>query len=223
MATVSRETQVDRPWGEVMGRNSPPPGRSFLRKWRSPRADPSTFCRCTNGRSEAVYYSCPTWKAKPCGTGSTGDPAAVRPLKIAGKVSEGWLCAEYGIIHRYIKPPTSVGLPRDGGRFRHCRAISHGDGVVTQTGLAVGSRTYMGPSRRRGPRGDARADIYAVEPCSTRYRGEPPSRAHAARIVTRSMRNAPLLRLPQTCADVDRVAMKALAKSPRPYPTDGHW
>jgi TolB-like protein/tRNA A-37 threonylcarbamoyl transferase component Bud32 len=151
-------------------------------------------------------------------------------LKIAREVSESLAYAhEHGIIHRDIKP---ANILLSGGHamvadFGIARAVSNtAMEALTQTGLAVGTPQYMAPEQAMGDREvDARADIYAVGALLYEMiAGEPPFTGPTARaIVTRSMTENPRsLTNSRTdlVPDVDRVAMKALAKSPADrYPT----
>jgi TolB-like protein/tRNA A-37 threonylcarbamoyl transferase component Bud32/cytochrome c-type biogenesis protein CcmH/NrfG len=151
-------------------------------------------------------------------------------LKIAREVSEALAYAhEHGIIHRDIKP---ANILLGGGHamvadFGIARAVSTtSTDPLTQTGLAVGTPHYMAPEQAMGDREvDARADIYAVGALLYEMlAGEPPFTGPTPRaIVTRSMTEAPrslITSRSELLPDVDRVAMKALAKSPADrYPT----
>jgi serine/threonine-protein kinase len=151
-------------------------------------------------------------------------------LKIAREVSEALAYAHArGIIHRDIKP---ANILLGGGHatvadFGIARAVNTtSNEVLTQTGLAVGTPHYMAPEQAMGDREvDARADIYAVGALLYEMiAGEPPFTGPTPRaIVTRSMTEIPRsLTSSRTglMPDVDRVALKALAKSPADrYPT----
>ncbi len=151
-------------------------------------------------------------------------------LKIAREVSEALAYAhEHGVIHRDIKP---ANILLGGGHamvadFGIARALSNtATESLTQTGLAVGTPHYMAPEQAMGEREiDARADIYAVGALLYEMiAGEPPFTGPTPQaIVTRSMMEAPrALTNTRTnlAPEVDRVALKALAKSPADrYPT----
>ena len=151
-------------------------------------------------------------------------------LKIAREVSEALAYAhEHGIIHRDIKP---ANILLGGGHamvadFGIARAVSNtATEALTQTGLAVGTPHYMAPEQAMGDREvDARADIYAVGALLYEMiAGEPPFTGPTPRaIMSRSMTEAPrslIISRTELQPDVDRVAMRALAKTPADrYPT----
>ena len=151
-------------------------------------------------------------------------------LKIAREISEALAYAhEHGIIHRDIKP---ANILLGGGHamvadFGIARAVSTTAAEsLTQTGLAVGTPYYMAPEQAMGDREvDARADIYAVGALLYEMiAGEPPFTGPTPRaIITRSMTENPrslTSSRAELVPEVDRVALKALSKSPADrYPT----
>ncbi len=151
-------------------------------------------------------------------------------LKIAREISEALAYAHaQGIIHRDIKPANILlggghAMVADFGIARAVTATA--TEPLTQTGLAVGTPQYMSPEQAMGDREvDARADIYAVGALLYEMiAGEPPFTGPTPRaIVTRSMTEDPRSLTASRAGlfpDVDRVALKALAKSPADrYPT----
>ena len=70
-----------------------------------------------------------------------------------------------GVIHRDIKPDNIL-LDRDTGRamvtdFGIARAMEGGT-RLTQTGIAVGTPTYMSPEQAEGSEVDGRSDVYSL-------------------------------------------------------------
>ena len=128
-----------------------------------------------------------------------------------------------GIIHRDIKPENILldephVLVAD---FGIARAISAaGDTRLTETGIAVGTPTYMSPEQSTGEREiDARSDVYSL--ASVTYEmlvGEPPfvapnAQALIARRLTETPRPVRATRDAIPSA-VDAVIAKALARAP---------
>jgi eukaryotic-like serine/threonine-protein kinase len=145
-------------------------------------------------------------------------------LKIAREVAEALACAhEHGIIHRDIKPANILlggghAMVADFGIARLLSATTNE--TLTLTGLAVGTPHYMAPEQAMGDREvDSRADIYAVGALLYEMiSGEPPFTGPTPQaIMTRSMTETPRSLVASRSAvasDVDRVAQKALSKSP---------
>jgi serine/threonine-protein kinase len=99
----------------------------------------------------------------------------------------------HGVIHRDIKPENI--LLSDGhalvADFGIARAL--GAGALTQTGMLIGTPTYMSPEQASGSNTDARTDVYALG--CVLYEmlvGEPPfAGPTAAAILTRAMTETP--------------------------------
>jgi eukaryotic-like serine/threonine-protein kinase len=129
----------------------------------------------------------------------------------------------HGVVHRDIKPENI--LLHDGqaivADFGISLAVSAASGPrMTQTGLSLGTPSYMSPEQATGDRViDGRADIYAVG--ATLYEmliGEPPftgptSQAIVARLLTEEPRSLTAQRK-MIPPNVDAAVRKALQKLP---------
>ncbi|MEE8361745.1 MAG: serine/threonine-protein kinase, partial [Gemmatimonadales bacterium] len=135
---------------------------------------------------------------------------------------------EQGVIHRDIKPENIL---FSGGKavvadFGIAQALSAAGGDrMTQTGLAIGTPTYMSPEQAAGEAVDGRSDEYALS--SLLYEmlvGEPPYTGPNAQAIIAKRATDPVpsaRRLRETVPPVlDRAISKALAKhSTDRYPT----
>jgi serine/threonine-protein kinase len=131
----------------------------------------------------------------------------------------------HGVLHRDIKPENIL-LTEDGDTlvadFGISRAIgaAGGDDRLTETGIVVGTPSYMSPEQSAGERDlDARSDIYSLG-CVIyeMVAGEPPFTGPTAQaIIARRLTETPRAlsgvreRLPPT---VDLIVTKALARAP---------
>ena len=145
-------------------------------------------------------------------------------IRITKEVADALAYAhERGIVHRDIKPGNillSAGHARvaDFGIARALTAAAHGD--LTQTGLAIGTFTYMSPEQATGDREvDPRSDVYGLA-CVTyeMLTGEPPHRgttsgAILAKKVSGETASVRQLR-PAVTEDVDHAIRKALEVVP---------
>jgi TolB-like protein/tRNA A-37 threonylcarbamoyl transferase component Bud32 len=88
-------------------------------------------------------------------------------LRIATEAARALQYAhDHGVIHRDIKPENLL-LTKDGSTlvadFGVARALSAVDDRLTETGLSVGTPTYMSPEQSTGDRHlDARTDVYSL-------------------------------------------------------------
>ena len=128
-----------------------------------------------------------------------------------------------GVVHRDIKPENIL---LSGGHariadFGIARAIkAAGSTSLTETGLAIGTPTYMSPEQATGEREvDARADVYSLG-CVfyEMLSGQPPyTGVNAEAIIARKIvEPVPSLRVVRDTipASIDRAVAKALAKVP---------
>ncbi|MDQ3660137.1 MAG: Stk1 family PASTA domain-containing Ser/Thr kinase [Actinomycetota bacterium] len=126
------------------------------------------------------------------------------------------------LVHRDIKPGnimiTSTGQTKVTD-FGIARALGHGEQTMTQTGMVIGTASYLSPEQAQGNPVDPRSDIYSLgcvlyemltgrvpfagdTPLSIAYKhvreeAQPPSRLNS-----------------DVPAELDAIALKALAKNP---------
>jgi serine/threonine-protein kinase len=129
----------------------------------------------------------------------------------------------HGVIHRDLKPENI--LLHDGqpllADFGIALAVSNAGGSrITQTGLSLGTPSYMSPEQATGDRViDARTDIYSIGAVVYEMlTGEPPhigntAQAIIARVLTEPARPARLSR-PAVPEHVDYAVSRALEKLP---------
>ncbi len=130
---------------------------------------------------------------------------------------------QLGIVHRDIKPEN---IMLTGGRavvadFGIARALEVAGGEkLTQTGLAIGTPTYMSPEQAMGLDDvDARTDVYALG-CVVyeMIGGRPPfdGTTPQALLAKHAAQTVPGLRAsrPEVPPDIERVVERALAKDP---------
>jgi serine/threonine-protein kinase len=127
-----------------------------------------------------------------------------------------------GFVHRDIKPDN---IMLAGGRalladFGIARAVDQaGTEKLTETGLAVGTPSYMSPEQWTGDLVDGRSDLYSLG-CVTfeMLVGEPPFTGPTAQVILarHSMQDVPSLRLarPTIPPGVENAVRRAMSKVP---------
>jgi tRNA A-37 threonylcarbamoyl transferase component Bud32/Tfp pilus assembly protein PilF len=144
-------------------------------------------------------------------------------LQIAGEVADALSYAHSrGVIHRDIKPENIL---LESGHavvadFGIARALDSASGTrLTETGLAIGTPTYMSPEQAVGEPLDARSDLYSLG--AVLYEmlaGEPPYTGPSAQAVFAKRMMAPVPRVTTLRESVPRAVeqalLRALAKSP---------
>lgn len=144
-------------------------------------------------------------------------------IDLACEVADALACAhDHGLVHRDIKPGNILlahghAVVSDFGIARIV-GIS-GDSRLTESGMALGTATYMSPEQASGGEVDGRSDIYSLG-CVLyeMLAGNPPfSGANPQAVIARHMVEQPApLRIvrPSVTEPLEAVIRKALAKSP---------
>jgi serine/threonine-protein kinase len=145
-------------------------------------------------------------------------------LRIAREVAEALACAHaQGVLHRDIKPENIL-LERGHANladFGIARAVdAAGAEQLTETGLAIGTPTYMSPEQSVGEGGlDRRSDLYSLG-CVLyeMLAGEPPYSGPTAQAIVAKRLREPVPRvstLRETVTpELEDVVSRLLAKSP---------
>jgi serine/threonine-protein kinase len=128
-----------------------------------------------------------------------------------------------GLVHRDIKP-SNIMITRAGETkvtdFGIARAVGgNGEATMTQTGMVMGTASYLSPEQAQGNPVDARSDLYSLGVVLYEMLvGEPPFAGESPlAIAYKHVRETPVppSRInPNVPAALDAVVMKALAKNP---------
>jgi tetratricopeptide (TPR) repeat protein len=129
-----------------------------------------------------------------------------------------------GVVHRDLKPENI--LVADGqarvADFGVAKALSHGSGEqLTETGLAVGTPTYMSPEQASGGLVDGRTDIYALG-CVLyeMLAGEPPFVGPTPQAITLKRLSEPVPSLRRVREVVPEALEQALTRALAKVPAD---
>ena len=156
-----------------------------------------------------------------------GPLSADRAAHIAAGIAEALQAAhDRGLIHRDVKPG-NVMLTTAGDvkvmDFGIARAAT--DDTLTQTGLILGTASYLSPEQSRGDPVDHRSDVYSLG-CVVyeMLAGRPPFSGDSPLSVAykhvHDQPEAPSRAEPSIPAEMETVVMRALAKDPDArYPT----
>ena len=127
-----------------------------------------------------------------------------------------------GLVHRDIKPSnimiTSYGQTKVTD-FGIARAMGDGDQTMTQTGMVIGTASYLSPEQAQGNPVDARSDVYALG-CVLyeMLTGAPPFKGDTPLSIAykhvREDAEKPSTLNADVPAALDAIVMKALAKNP---------
>jgi serine/threonine-protein kinase len=132
---------------------------------------------------------------------------------------------DHGVIHRDIKPENLL-LTKDGSTlvadFGIARALSAGDERLTETGLSVGTPTYMSPEQAAGDRTiDGRTDVYSLG--TVLYEmlaGEPPFTGATAQTIIAKRLTGEVPRVRHARSSVPERVEEAVTRALAPLAAD---
>jgi serine/threonine-protein kinase len=147
-----------------------------------------------------------------------------RAAEIAADVAKALARAhDAGLVHRDVKP-SNIMMTNTGQTkvtdFGIARALSRdGDQTVTQTGMVMGTASYLSPEQAQGDPVDARSDIYSLG-CvlSEMLTGRPPFTGDTPLAIAykhvRENPTPPSALNSDVPRDLDAIVLKAMAKNP---------
>ncbi len=130
-----------------------------------------------------------------------------------------------GVIHRDLKP-ANVFIVGDGTKpdvrvldFGLSRIVDVGEGSVTQTGVVMGTPSYMSPEQANGQRVDHRADVYGAGAILyAALTGKPPFEEETPHQTVLAVMSSEPVRpcsiVPSIPPELEVVVQKAMARSP---------
>ncbi len=140
-------------------------------------------------------------------------------LKIVAGVAAGLdYAGEKGFVHRDIKPD-NIMFREDGSPvildFGIVKQMDSGPSGMTQTGVIVGTTSYMSPEQAQGRDLDQRSDIYAIGVMFYELlTGKPPFKGDTDVATLLMHINEPVPDLPPALSVFQPIINKALAKDP---------
>jgi TolB-like protein len=132
---------------------------------------------------------------------------------------------DHGVIHRDIKPENLL-LTNDGSTlvadFGIARALSGGDNRLTETGMSVGTPTYMSPEQASADRqADGRTDVYSLGTVLFEMlAGEPPFTGPTVQAILARRFTGDIPRVRPVRPAVPDAVEQAILKALAPVPAD---